>query len=87
MSELHWRKVDDYHMRSACGRFSIARVNAEPQCWYIAWRLTSREAQPSTELGATVVPMDASDGERLQAIHDMKQLCEAANEPAVSTAD
>ena len=78
VERLQWRKRDDYHTRSTCGRFSVARVNVGDRCWYIAWRLPFGESEPSTEIGATTVSRDASDDERLAAIHEMQQICEAA---------
>lgn len=75
---LEWRRVDDYHLRSKCGRFSISRVTAGDRLWYIAWQLTRREDEPSTEIGATQLPLDATNDERRAALIDMQKVCEAA---------
>lgn len=78
MTALSWRRVDEYHMRSQDGRFSIARLNCSPRCWYVAFKLPFSESSPSTEIGATTVSTDASDDERMFAIREMQQICEAA---------
>lgn len=75
---LRWRKADEYHIRSYCGRFSVARLNVAEKHWYVAFRLPFGEASPSTEIGATVLPATANEAERISAIHEMQQLCEAA---------
>lgn len=74
---LTWRRADEYHFRSECGRFSISRVLSAGWIWYIAWRLTRREDEPSTEIGATRLPTDATPDERTAALIDMQQICEA----------
>lgn len=75
---LAWRKVDEYHIRSNCGRFSVARITVASKIWYVAFRLPFGESQPSTEIGATSLPATATEAERKTAIRDMKQICEAA---------
>jgi hypothetical protein len=78
MSELHWHKADDYHIRSRCGRFSVSRLNVSPRVWYVAWRRPFSELDPPTELGATSLPDTANDAERISAIREMQGLCEAS---------
>ena len=78
MTALTWVKPDEYHIRSACGRFSVARLNVLGTIWYVAFKLPWGESSPSTELGATHVSSGADDDERKAAIHEMQQLCEAA---------
>lgn len=78
MTALIWRRVDDYHVRSQCGRFSVARMCVDVRMWYVAWKLAFDGAHPSTELGATSLPITANDAERIAAIHEMQDLCEAA---------
>jgi hypothetical protein len=77
MTALTWRRADEYHFRSQCGRFSIARVIVSEWIWYIAWRLTRREDESSTEIGATRLPLAATPDERKAALIDMQQICEA----------
>lgn len=78
MTDLTWRKVDDYHLRSTCGRFSISKVFQNGSTWYIAWRLTQREAESSTEIAATRLYPDATETERNQTVGSLKAVCEAA---------
>ena len=78
VEQLRWRKRDNYHLRTECGRFSIARVSVNGAPWYIAWRLSRREAEPSTEIGATRLEADATSQEREEAVGALKALCEAA---------
>ena len=78
---MKWRRVDPYHQRSECGRFSVSRLKTPNAIWYIAWRW------PELELGATClpivrtdegVPVLPNDAERSEAIGAMKELCEGA---------
>lgn len=78
VEQLHWRKPDDYHIRSTCGRFSVARLSVCGTIWYVAFRLPFGESQPSTEIGATKLSAGATDAERQVAIREMQQVCEAA---------
>jgi hypothetical protein len=77
MTPLEWRKVDDYHLKTKCGRFSIARVMVCGAYWYVAWRLTQRESEPSQEIAATRLEPDATDKERNETVGSLKALCEA----------
>lgn len=78
MTALVWQRKDKYHLRSKCGRFSIARVTCNGSPWYIAWRLSNREAESSTEIGATRLDVDATEKERDEAVGALKALCEAS---------
>lgn len=78
MTALTWRRADKYHLRSRCGRFSIAKVLQNGAPWYIAWRLSRSEAESSTEIGATRLDADATDKERDEAVGALKALCEAS---------
>lgn len=73
--ELRWLAADDYHTRTSCGRFTVARRRVSGIDWYVAYR---RDGARSVELGATQVSPRATDAERSAAIRDMKALCEAA---------
>lgn len=74
---LRWKKPDEYHIRSECGGFTVARITVAPSLWYIAFRRAKTESGVrSTEIGATRLPAAASDEQRQSAIRDMQKLCE-----------
>lgn len=76
---LQWRKPDDFHIRSECGRFTVSKMTVLDRLWYVAFRRDEgQNGVRSIELGATAMPIDALDGERSKAIGELKQLCEAA---------
>lgn len=74
---LRWRKPDQYHIRSACNRFAVCRMNVGLAIWYIAWRRSLMDDGVSTEIGATRLPIAAPESERLAAIKAMQEVCEA----------
>ena len=76
MKQIQWLKPDDYHIRSACGQFSVCRMSTPFAIWYIAWR-KSKLDDFAREIGATRVPVAAPDSERSNAIKAMQELCEA----------
>ena len=67
---LVWYKADAYHLKSSCGRFSIARLSVDTALWYVAFHLKD-------EIGANRVPIAASPEERARALEEVKALCEA----------
>ena len=80
MTALTWKRADDYHYRSECGRFSVSRLKTPNALWYIAWRL------PDHELGATCLPIEKTDEgievlptqeQRTEAFSAMQEVCEA----------
>lgn len=79
---LRWLKPDDYHIRSECGRFTVARRRISGVDWYIAYRREqSVDVTRAHELGATEVQPRATEAQRKAAIRAMQHLCEvAANE-------
>jgi hypothetical protein len=68
---LKWNKIDAYHLRSDCGRFSIARMHTGLTFWYVAFKL------PKLEIGATQLSIMADDVARKLAVRQMQDLCEA----------
>jgi hypothetical protein len=79
---LQWYRADDYCQRSSCGRFTIARVHAGPVMWYEAFRVEgwAEGKQCGTArhlLGATRLPITASNADRIEAVAQMKALCDA----------
>jgi hypothetical protein len=78
MTALTWRKPDDYHIRSECGRFTVARMNVVDSVWYAAFKLPWSESEPSTEIAATKLSANASDAERMAAIRELQSVCETA---------
>ena len=77
---LAWRKPDDYHIKSACGRFAVSRMNVSPHIWYVAWRV-SNGLSPSHEIGSRQLAADAPDSERSTAIKALQAMCEGADAP------
>jgi hypothetical protein len=83
--KLRWLPADEYHTRSECGRFTVARRRVSGEDWYIAYH---REPTPATkdttprvasiELAAARVTVKATDAERAEVIRRMKAVCEAA---------
>lgn len=71
---LRWRRVDDYHGKTECGRYSVARVDLGSYHEYVAWRCRTESAPPK-EIGWTRVAPNASDSVRLEAIKAMSKLC------------
>ena len=69
---LQWRKPDEYHIVTTCGRFSVCRITVDKAPLYIAFR------RPYQELACRRLLPDASDVERGAAIKDMQAVCEAA---------
>jgi len=67
---LEWAKVDDYHIASTCGRYTVSRVNTGAHVHYIAWR-----RQPPLELGEVCLLSDCTHDERVDAIKRMRQAC------------
>lgn len=79
---LVWRRVDAYCLRSSCGRFSVAKVFEGLTLWYEAyrtegWDADDKRGESREMLGATRLPITASNDERKRAGDDMKALCEA----------
>lgn len=72
MKRLQWRKPDQWHVRSACNRFSVCKMIVEGRIWYVAYRL------PYDELGSARLERDATDAERVATIKAMQEICEAA---------
>ena len=74
---LRWRKPDDHHIRSLCGKFTVARLTVAPNLWYIAFRrVEGADGVRSTELGATRLSSTAGDAQRTAAIREMQKLCQ-----------
>lgn len=86
MTALRWTKPDEFHVRSECGRFAVARRRVNGVDWYIAYRAPTESERAvadehllTIELGATRVDAKrATDAERLKAIGAMREICEAA---------
>lgn len=81
MTELVWRQPDQYHIASACGRFTVARIRVCDVDHYVAFR---REPTVSVvrshELAVRTVPPRATDSDRTAAIRAMQRVCcEAAD--------
>lgn len=80
-SEQRWLRwlspTDSYHVRSECGKFSVARRTVNGVDWYVAYRI---EATHAIELGATSVAKNVTDEGRKAAIREMKQLCEGEDQ-------
>lgn len=74
-----WYKGDDYHIRSQCGRYTVARVSGARGDSYVAWRRypdhDDEPTKPAIELGSVVVRPNASDAERIEARKAMQQRC------------
>lgn len=77
MSELKWRRPDEYHIRSVGGRFAVCKLYVCDVIWYCAFEFKNSSSVRSHELGATRVPITASDEVRTEAIKAMQALCEA----------
>ena len=75
---LRWIRGDAYHVRTECGRFSVARRTVKGIDWYIAYRLEGNGKLYARELGAAQVSPRSTDAERSAVIRDLKALCEAA---------
>lgn len=69
---LQWRKPDEYHIASVCGRFTVCRITVDKAPIYIAFR------KPYDELASRRLQANASDAERTAAIKEMQAVCEAA---------
>lgn len=78
MTELRWRKPDQYHIASVCGRFTVARIRVQDVDHYVAFR---REPTVSVvrahELDVRTVAPRATDAERMAAIRAMQDVCQA----------
>ena len=78
MSVLQWRRPDEHHIATVCGRFTVARIRVQDVDHYVAFR---REPTPAVvkahELGERAVPPRATDAERMAAIKSLQQCCEA----------
>lgn len=74
---LEWHQRDHWHTRTTDGRFSVCRMNVCDHIWFIAFRFKGKRSTKSVELGATRLPITASDAERTKAIRQMQELCEA----------
>lgn len=80
MSDLVWRQPDQYHIATACGRFTVARVRVQDVDQYVAYRREpSLNVARARELGRAFVPPRATDAERMTAIRAMKKVCADAS--------
>jgi hypothetical protein len=68
---MQWSKTDDYHIASACGRFTVCRLSVMGEVVYIAFK------RPYNELGSVRLPGTASDAQRVEAIRECQGMCEA----------
>jgi hypothetical protein len=73
--DLRWLKPDAYHIRSDCGRYSVARIDMGVRDHYVAWRLPRAEHELPRELDSHRVAKTARDEDRLAAIRSMQQRC------------
>lgn len=86
MTSLRWLQPDEYHIRTECGRFSVARRRVNGVDWYIANRIEPTvDVERAHEIGATQVTPRATGDERLKAISAMREICEAAAIEQLST--
>ena len=69
---LQWHRVDTYHFKTFCGRFSVSRVTVKGCPHYIAWN----RREPATEIGTLVLGSRATDNERRAALASMQELCQ-----------
>lgn len=78
MIPLHWRQPDPFHIRSLCGRYTVARVRSDAIDTYIAYRCEPSVAvERAIELGCKTMPDKPTDAQRLDAIQEMRSLCQA----------
>ncbi len=70
--ELRWQQPDAMHIRTACKRYTVARVDLGA-CGddYVAWRVN-----PLAELASVRVARNARDEERVAAIKAMQKRCQ-----------
>lgn len=75
--QLRWRKPDQYHIVTTCGRYRVSRVTVLGVDVYVAWRGSFARDEIPAELGAKKLVAPFTDQSRQSAISAMQQLCEA----------
>jgi hypothetical protein len=74
-AELRWLRPDSHHIRTDCGRYTVARVDMGDRDDYVAWRLPRGEHELPRELLSARVPKTARESDRLAAIKSMQAVC------------
>lgn len=46
LTKLHWRQASDYHVESACGRFSISKAFVGERVNYTLWLRRTNDTGP-----------------------------------------
>lgn len=73
-ANLRWLKADVYHIRTACGRYTVSKMVLGGGVLYIAWKRNGAGQMP-TELGVTSVSAAAQEAATIAAIRAMQKKC------------